>query len=379
MAQQLKTDWVLFFTTLLMVCFGLVIVYSASSVVAEHRYNASTYYIQKQIGWAIVSFFLLMALKRLDYRSLRHARWAFAGMGLVLLLLVGVYFADAKTHRWIRFGPIGLQPSEFAKPALAVFLAYFVSLRTRVINDRHTLLPAALALAVLTIGVGVADLGTAIVLGLTGAAVFYVAGLEKRFLLACGGALAVLAVVAVLAKPYRLIRVVGYVDPQQTLVKKWDKDGRFREYMQATLATQDTHYQQYQSVLAIGSGGVTGQGLMQSRQKMLYLPEAHTDMIFAVVGEEFGLLGCLALLAGFTVVVWRGLRLFFVISDDFGRYLALAVTISLITQALINIGVALDLTPSKGIPLPMISYGGSSLLSTLLSTGLLLSVSEHAG
>ncbi len=378
MALRLKTDWILFFTIVIMVCFGMVIVYSASSVTAELKYKNSYFFIGKQAAFAVASFFVLMSFKRIDYRRLKNPVWAFAPLGIVVASLIVVYFADPRRHRWLMLGPIGLQPSEFAKPAIIVFLAYFVTLRMRAINDRHTLIPAAIALLIVAIAVATSDFGTALVLVVTAVAVFYVAGLERRYLvMVCAGGL-VFGGFFIAMKPYRLARIIGYIDPEYKLIDKVNPGGQLKTYVHSSLATRDTAYQARQSKIAVGSGGALGIGLMQGKQKLLYLPEAHTDFIYAVVGEELGLWGCVIILAGFFVILWRGLRLFWV-ADDFGRYLAVGIIASVLVQALINMSVVLDMGPTKGIPLPMISYGGSSLLSTLTSLGMLLSVSEHAG
>lgn len=378
MALRLKTDWILFFTIVIMVCFGMVIVYSASSVTAELKYKNSYFFIGKQAAFAVASFFVLMTFKRIDYRRFKNPVWAFAPLGIVVASLIVVYFADPRRHRWLMLGPIGLQPSEFAKPAIIVFLAYFVTLRMRAINDRHTLIPAAIALLIVAIAVATSDFGTALVLVVTAVAVFYVAGLERRYLvMVCAGGL-VFGGFFIAMKPYRLARIIGYIDPEYKLIDKVNPGGQLKTYVHSSLATRDTAYQARQSKIAVGSGGALGIGLMQGKQKLLYLPEAHTDFIYAVVGEELGLWGCVIILAGFFVILWRGLRLFWV-ADDFGRYLAVGIIASVLVQALINMSVVLDMGPTKGIPLPMISYGGSSLLSTLTSLGMLLSVSEHAG
>lgn len=380
MAQRIRTDWTLFVTTLLMVSFGLVIVYSASSVVAELKFGSSAHFFIRQLGWAVISFFALMYFKRKDYRALQNPGAAFACLGMVLAMLVAVYFLDARNHRWFRVGGLSLQPSEFAKPALAIFLAYFLTLRSRAINDRHTLLPASMAIVMLALTVVVADLGTAVVLVLTAAVVFYVAGLDKRYFIGALAAGVLLAGVAVLMKPYRLARIAGYLDPDYKILDRIDSGGRIKNYLhQAAVGAHDPSYQARQSKIAVGTGGVLGVGLMQGKQKLLYLPEAHTDFIYAVVGEELGMWGCTALIAGFLIILWRGLRVFWVATDEFGRYLALGVTATIVIQAFINMSVVLDLAPTKGIPLPMISSGGSSLFSTLTSLGMLLSVSEHAG
>jgi cell division protein FtsW len=265
-----------------------------------------------------------------------------------------------------------------AKPALAIFLAYFVSLRARAINNRHTLFPALAAVGLVTAGVAVADLGTAIVLMLTAASIFFVAGLELKY---CG-AVILIALVGVgffaAQRPYRMRRIITYVDPQLKKTMELDKSGRFVAWLNTSLVTKDTNYQLKQSKIAVGVGGVLGQGLMQGRQKLLYLPEAHTDTIYAVVGEELGLIGAGAVLVAFCLILWRGIRVTVRMEDDFGRYLALSITTMLVGQGFMNMSVVLGMMPTKGIPLPMISFGGSSLVATLGSLGLLLNISENA-
>jgi cell division protein FtsW len=379
MALRLKTDWILFTTVILMVFFGAVMIYSASSVKAEQKLGSSYYYIGRQMFWVVIGVGVMMLLKGVSYRKLQHPGVAFASMGLVLVLLIVVFFMDPQQHRWIRIGGLGLQPSEFAKPAMILFLAFFIAMRSRAINNRHTLLPAALAVGIVTMMVGVADLGTAAVLFLSAALVFIVAGLDQRFI-SIAVAVGLLAGVGLIVhKPYRLKRVVQFVDPQYKLLDKFDPTGRVKGYLSESLVARDANYQVDQSKIAVGSGGVSGLGLMQGKQKLLYLPEAHTDMIYAVVGEEFGLAGTGLVLLGFMVIFWRGIRAAVLVPDEFGRYLALGITLALGIQALMNMSVVLGMGPTKGIPLPMISYGGTSLLSTLASIGVLLNVSEHAG
>jgi cell division protein FtsW len=382
MAQQMRSDWLLFGTVVAMAGAGLVMVYSASSVVAQlnPRINSSYYYAAHQLVWAAVSFIALMFFKRRDYRMLQSPGWAFGSLGMVLFLQILVFFLDSKTHRWFRLQGVGtLQPSEFAKPALIVFFAYFVTQKREAINTRRTIVAASLALAVLAATVGLGDLGTAIVLIVPAAVVFYVAGLERKFVLAAVAVGALVAVGFVASKPYRMARIVGFFDPDYKLIDMVDPDGKVKKYVSQSVTTRDAGYQVRQSKIAIGSGGLLGLGLMQGKQKILYLPEAHTDFIYAVVGEELGLWGCAAILGGFLVILWRGIQLYWVANDDFGRYLALGVTSSIVIQALINMSVVLGMGPTKGIPLPMISAGGSSLMSTLICLGMLLSVSEHSG
>jgi cell division protein FtsW len=378
---RLKTDWILFLTILAMTGFGIVMVYSASSAAAEPFYHVQPYFfVLHQVIFAVVSFFVLMYFKRLDYRVLNTSTWAFSGLGIVLALLIVVYFADPKSHRWFHVPGVGsLQPSEFAKPALILFLAYFISRRAQSINHRKTLQQAFVAVAMLAMLVVVADLGTAMVPVLTALIVFWVAGLEWKYMRRVAALGLLLLAIFVAEKGYRLGRVIAYVDPDYSKIELIDTHGWVRNYISSSTSIRDAGYQPRQSKIAVGTGGIFGVGLMQSRQKLMFLPEAHTDFIYATVGEELGLWGCSAVLIGFVTILWRGARLFLLAKDDFGKYLALGVTVSILLQALMNITVVLDMAPTKGFPLPMISFGGSSLLSTLGSLGMLLSVSEHEG
>lgn len=380
MAQRLKTDWILFGTVVLMVLFGAVMIYSASSVVAEIRMSSSYYFAVRQLVWIALAIPLMMFFKRTNYRKLQTPAVAFTCMGVVIILLVLVYIADPRQHRWIRFGGLGgLQPSEFAKPAMVLFLAYFIALRSQAINSRHTLAPAIVGVGFINAFVVVADLGTPIVLLSTAAVMFIVAGLERRYIALAVVAGLVVCLAAVAQKPYRLVRVIRFVDPHMQMVDKLDKAGWIRAQMKKSVMARDTNYQAEQAKIAVGSGGAVGAGLMQGKQKLFYLPEAHTDTIYAVIGEEFGLFGAGAVLIGFVIILWRGIRATVLIPDDFGRYLALGITTMLVIQAFFNMSVVLGMVPTKGIPLPMISFGGSSLLVTLISLGILQNVSEHAG
>ncbi len=383
MPQRLKTDWILFAAVLALVLFGLLIVYSASSIMArmDARYNSSWYFVVRQAGYAVVAVVVMMALKRTHYRVFQNPAVAFGAIGVALMLLFAVYFVDAAHHRWLRLGgPVGVQPAELAKPALVIFLAFFVTWRARAINNaRHTLVPAALAVGFLIFAVVVPDLGTAVVLGLAAMAVFFVAGLQWRYCFIVAAMAFLGLVVSIFAEPYRLGRVIRFFDPSFQYVSRIDPHGWLKARSERTLRTRDTNYQLEQSQIAVGAGGVAGVGLMNGRQKLLYLPEAHTDFIYAVAGEEMGLIGAAGLLAGFLVILWRGLRASLRMRDDFGRYLALGVTVVIVVQGFINMSVVLGIMPTKGIPLPMISYGGSSLVSTLALLGILMNVSEHAG
>lgn len=381
MGQKLKTDWMLFATVLVMMTFGMVIVYSASSVMAQMdpRYGSSWHFVIRQGEWAMVAIAVMMFLKNTPYRRFQNPAVAFFAIGIALLLLGAVYFIDSEHHRWLRVGPGGLQPSELAKPALVVFLAFFVTWRARAINNpRHTLIPASLAVGLIIFAVVVADLGTAFVLGAAATIVFFVAGLEWRYCLLVALLAFIGVLVFIFAEPYRLGRVVRFVDPQFKILARFDPQGHIQARLEKSLATRDSNYQLEQSKIAVGAGGPVGVGLMNGRQKLLYLPEAHTDFIYAVVSEEMGLIGSAGLLVCFLIIFWRGLRTTVRMTDDFGRYLALGVTVVVVVQGFINMSVVVGMMPTKGIPLPLVSYGGSSLLSTLALLGILMNVSEYA-
>jgi cell division protein FtsW len=379
MAQRVKTDWILFVTVLAMLSFGVLIVYSASSVMAELRYGSTWHFAGRQALWAIGGVIAMMALKKTHYRRLQNPAAAFGAIGVALVSLLLVYILDTAHHRWLHVGPLSVQPSELAKPALAVFLAFFVTWRAPAINSKRTLIPASMAVGLVIFAVVVADLGTAVVLGAAAAVVFFVAGLELRYC-AIVATLAMIGVTLFIClEPYRLARVVKFFDPGFKIISRFDPEGRVKTRLERSLATRDTNYQLEQSKIAVGAGGPMGLGLMNGRQKLLYLPEAHTDFIYAVASEELGLLGSAGLLLGFLVVFWRGIRAAARSGDDFGRYLALSVTVVIVAQGFMNMSVVLGMMPTKGIPLPMISSGGSSLLSTLASLGILMNVSEHAG
>ncbi len=379
MAQRVTTDRVLLLCVAALLCIGLVMVYSASSVVAAVRTGSAWHYIIRQIIWAALGLIAMFMLMRTDYRKLNTPVWAFGSVAFALIMLLVVYFADSHAHRFLRLGGAGIQPSEFAKPALILFMAFFITRQGKALNTRRPLMAATLIVLALSLAVVVADLGTAAVLVATAAVVFYVAGLDRRYIRYAFLVGIVGCCIAIAMKPYRIVRIFGFVDPEYKLLESMPYGRQLHDYLGRSAYNKDPGYHVRQSKIAVGSGGIAGQGLMNGKQKLFYLPEAHTDFIFAVVGEELGLIGATALLAIYLVVLWRGLRLVGSAPDDFGRWLALGVTTMIVVQALINMSVVLDLAPTKGIPLPMISYGGSSLMSTLISFGMLLSVSEQSG
>ncbi|HMD70740.1 MAG TPA: FtsW/RodA/SpoVE family cell cycle protein, partial [Bryobacteraceae bacterium] len=258
MAQRLKTDWILFVTVLAMMSFGILILYSASSIMAQldPRYGWSWHFVVRQVEWAAVAVAVMMTLKKTHYQKFQNRTVAFCAMSVALMLLGAVYFLDTAHHRWLRVGSFGVQPSELAKPALVIFLAFFVTWRARAINNpRYTLIPAALAVGLIILAVVVADLGTAVVLGAAVAAVFIIAGLEWRYCLIAAAVAAVGVAIFILAEPYRIVRVVQFFDPEFKIIARFDPHGKIRSRMEQSLVTRDTNYQLEQSQIAVGAGG----------------------------------------------------------------------------------------------------------------------------
>lgn len=378
MAKMRHLDWYLYSYILVLLMMGLMFCYSASSVFGMLRGWGEWYFISRQLLATAIGLAFMIPLARMDFRKWNSPMLAFLAMGSTTAMVLLAAILDTRAHRWLKLPVLQVQPSEFAKPALILFCAFFIAKRLNAINDRHTIFPASIVVGLLGALVAWGDLGTAVVLMMTAALLFFVAGLRWRYI-----ALALVismagACVSIATKPYRLVRVIAYVDPDLEYLSKAAPD--FAEGFRKSLQEQrrDPQYQVTQSVVAVGSGGVTGLGLMEGKQKLLFLPEAHTDFIFAVVAEETGLIGSLAILALYLLIAWRGLRIYFHSTNHFARYLALGITILLVFQSLMNISVALAIGPTKGIPLPLISYGGSAMIGALICFGMLLSVSEES-
>ena len=366
MPRSLQPDRRLFGTALALCLVGAIMVFSASAITAHDEHGSAYYFLLRQLLWLALGIGGMFGLMNLDYRKLRQPKVIFTAMAVTLVMLIGVLFLDRShdTHRWIHFGAFRLQPSEFAKIVLIIFLAWLLELRTAprgfgVNNLRHTLLPAVgTVLFAVVLIYREPDLGTACMIFFTATVMLFVAGLSLRYVgIAAAVALPVIYI-AITTSAYRLERVKTFFSPGS------DPQGH--------------GFQLLQSLIAVGSGGFSGVGLMESRQKLFFLPEAHTDFIYSVIAEELGFLGAVIVLALFAVYGWRGLVAAMKAPDDFGRYLGIGISTMVVGQALVNLSVVLGLVPTKGIPLPFISYGGSSLLAMLLATGVLLNISQHA-
>jgi cell division protein FtsW len=347
---------------MVLVFVGLVMVFSASAVMAKERYGSGYTFLLRQLSWAIAGIAAMAVGMRIDYRRYKHPAVVFSLLGVTTLLLISVFFLDRAhhTHRWIHWGGFSFQPSEMAKPALILFLAFFLENRARSMNDcRKTLLPALLPVLVfLGLIVLQPDLGTAIACAAISGCLLFVAGLNVRYLGygLLGSLLPLYFLIFHVA--YRRDRILAFLNPYS------DPQGR--------------GFHIIQSLIAVSTGGITGVGLMEGKQKLFYLPEPHTDFIFAVTAEELGLMGALVVVVLFAAFLWRGMRCALRIPDMFGRLLAIGITSMVVVQAFINISVVLGLMPTKGIPLPFVSYGGSSLFLTLACVGVLLNITKHA-
>lgn len=366
MPKTLKPDYSLFVVTLVLALTGVVMVFSSSVVFAKERFGDANFFSFKQLLAAALGLAVLFVVMKVDYHILQKPAVVFSGLAAAMGLCVMVMFLPPvrNTYRWIQLPGLSFQPSELAKVALVVFLAYFLTKRSGHINNiRFTLIPITVIVGILAgLILMQKDLGTAVALTLTTAILVFVAGLNLRWI----GITALLSVPVVYVLFYLFVFLVPY------------RMQRIRVFLDPSVDPSGAGHQIRQSLAAVGSGGVTGLGYMEGKQKLFYLPDAHTDFILAVIGEEFGLIGTLTVLALFSILLWRGLRTSFRAPDTFGFYLALGLTLTICVQAFINMSVVLSLIPNKGIPLPFLSYGGSSLLITLLCAGILLNVSQHS-
>jgi cell division protein FtsW len=360
--QKLQIDKWLFSATVGLVLFGVVMVYSASAVIAQQEGHSQFYYVFKQGIWTLIGIVAMFAAMRFDYQKLDR-RWIVYGSLLVTILLLLAVFAFSPVNgarRWIKLRGLSMQPSEIAKLVLAIFLAHLLSRRT---GEEglfwKTFVPCLLVLGMLAGPVvKEPDLGTALMLAIICFAVCFAAGVRPRHLVYASVPALMFVAKMVIFTPFRWRRMATFVDP-------WSDP-------------QGSGYQVVQSLIAVGSGGTHGLGFAQGRQKLLFLPFAQSDFIFAVISEELGLIGALIVVVIFAVFLWRGTRAALRSRDRFGMLLGLGVVVGIVAQALLNISVVLAMVPTKGIPLPFISYGGSSLVPTLVGVGILLNISQYA-
>ena len=348
-------------TTLGLVAFGLVMVYSASSARAALAADDPAYYLKRQAVYALVGVVALVLLSRTDYRRLRFAVPPLL-LGSFALLIAVLVLADPVNgaRRWIEVGPATIQPSELAKLAIALWLASYLARNPAPQSLGELLRPIGVVVGTaLALVVVEPDLGTAISIAIMVGAVLLVAGTQISTLMGAGLAGMALVAAAIWLEPYRRERILSFLDPWQD--------------------PENAGFQSVQAMLALGSGGLFGTGLGESVQKVYYLPEASTDMIYAIIGEELGLVGAVAVLAAFVIFGYAGFNVALACRDPFGKLLAAGITALICGQAAVNISAVMGLAPLTGIPLPFVSYGGSSLIVGLASVGILLNIAvNHA-
>lgn len=340
--------------------FGVVMVFSASAIEASNVFHDPFYFLRRQALFACVGLALMLGLAQLDYHKLRRLTYpALCSVtGLLLLSVIGFGHSGGGAARWLRLGPVHVQPSEAAKLALILWLAYSLAKKQGQIIKSFSIgfLPhVAMAGALMVLCLQQPDFGSAVVLLLLTFILLFVAGARVSYLLALSAAGALAAAWLVRFKAYRWDRMLAWLNMQ---------DHR-----------QDLAYQPFQAIMGFGSGEWTGMGLGQGLQ-VLYLPKAHTDFIAAVIGEEFGFIGFACLCAAYLVIVLRGVRAALNAEDEYGSYIAFGISALLGLQALINLSVAMAILPTKGLTLPFLSYGGSSLLVSCAATGILLNISR---
>ncbi|HEV8336335.1 MAG TPA: putative lipid II flippase FtsW [Candidatus Polarisedimenticolia bacterium] len=361
MSRKLAFDRLLFAIPVVLSLLGIVMIYSASAVLSMERYGSPYHYLGKQLAALGVGFALMLWAMHFDYRRLKTRGLILGSLIAVSgLLMLALVTPSGPVRRWISLGLFSFQPSELAKPVLVLFLAAFLDRRAEDINDlRRTLLPCAVVVGGISFLIYMQpDLGTAASICLCAALLLYLAGLKTRYL-AAGGALGFVGLVVMIFQAnYRVQRLMTFLHPSD------DPLG--------------AGFQIRQSLLSFGSGGLQGVNLGEGRQKLFFLPEPHTDFIYAVIGEEVGLLGTSLVLLVFGFLLWRGIRAALRAPDRFGYLLGMGLTLFLVVQATLNMGMVLGLLPTKGLPLPFISYGGSSVMIGLLSVGVILNISQHS-
>lgn len=361
--KQQHFDTLLALTLGALVLTGIVMVYSASAVYAQEEYQDSLYFLKRHIIWVLLGSGVLVAAFKVDYHKLHTLTYPAMALTLLLLLMVmlpGLGMEAGGARRWLSLGPFTFQPSELAKFTVILFIARSMVKRADKLRDfAYGYLPNLIVLGIFfTLILLQPDFGTAMIISLVAFTMLFVAGVRPKFLFYSVLAVLPFLLTAVLSHQYRTRRIMAFLDPWQDRA--------------------DSGFQAVQSFLAFGQGGIWGLGLGDSRQKLFYLPEAHTDFIYSVIGEELGIIGALGVLVLFGVLMWRGFSTAFRARDLFGTHLAFGLTLVIGVQALTNMGVATGILPTKGLTLPFISLGGSSLVVSMLSMGVLLNISEHA-
>lgn len=360
--SKIRTDWFLFGIVAVLSLFGAAMVYSASAMIALRESQSQFTYFYKQFAFTLAGLAIMFVVSRIDYRRYQSQWFVYGFLALTVLMLVAVFgFPSINgARRWIRFGGFSFQPSEMAKIALPVFLAFFLARHEKTMGEiKSTVIPCVAALALLTGLVFLEpDLGTVIVLCAIFSAVYFAAGAKLLHIASVAAVMVIGGIGAIILAPWRVQRLMAFLDPFSH--------------------SDDAGYQVVQSLMAIGSGGIAGEGFAKGQAKLFYLPYPYSDFIFSVVGEEFGLIGTLAVVIAFGLLLWRGTKAALNAPDRFGMLLGIGIITGIVVQALFNISVVISIVPAKGIPLPFISYGGTSVLMTMLAVGILLNISQKS-
>ena len=364
--KRVAADYTLLAVTMTLALVGLVMVFSASAIVAGNRFQDPGFFLKRQVAWLALGLLLMHLTSRIDYTLWKKLSIPML-LGMLLLLVMvlvpGLGVAAKGARRWLRLGPISMQPAEMVKLVTVIYMAAYLTRKgDKITSFREGLLPALIVLGLLSgLVLLEPDLGTVVVLGLVTVGMCFLAGARVSHLLTLGLCAIPLVLGLVLGSSYRRQRLMTFLAP----------------WKEASAAG----FQITQSFLAFGSGGPFGVGLGEGKQKLYFLPEAHTDFVLALVGEELGLLGTVSVILLFAVFVWRGFQIATRARVPFGRYLGMGITLLIGGQALVNAAVVTGLLPTKGLTLPFVSYGGSSLVVSLICVGVLLSISldRHAG
>lgn len=357
MARNLRIN--LFGVSVILICIGVVMIFSASSIYAWEKYKDSFFFLKRHLSFLVIGLFLTFLVMSIDYRKFR--RFAkplliFSLFLLVLVLIPGISREVSGARRWFRYKFISFQPSELAGMAIIIYIADFISRKDKVIKTfLRGFLPPVCVLGLCTLLILLQpDLGTALAIGAVVFIVLFVSGVRASYLLSIILVSLPMLYILIFSVPYRKMRILSFLNP-------W-------------LDPKGSGFQIIQSQIALGSGGIFGVGLGHSKQKLFYLPAAHTDFIFSIIGEELGLIGTLGVIILFMIFIQQGLKIIKHASDKFGYFLSLGLVSMISLKAIINVSVSCGLLPTKGLPLPFISYGGSSLIFDMLSLGLLLNI-----
>ena len=363
MVNKLKIDWFMFAIATGLALFGAAMVYSASAMIALRESQSQFTYFYKQLAFTLAGLAAMFVVSKIDYRRYQASWFVYGILALTVVMLVAVFAFPSinGARRWIRFAGLSFQPSEVAKLALPIFLAFFLTKNEKTVGElKATVIPCVSALVLLAGLVFIEpDLGTVIVLCAIFSAVYFAAGAKLVHIASVVAIMVVAGIGAIILAPWRVQRLMAFLDPFSH--------------------SDDAGYQVVQSLMAIGSGGIAGEGFAKGQAKLFYLPYPYSDFIFSVVGEEFGLLGTLAVVIAFGLLLWRGTKAAMNAPDRFGMLLGIGIITGIVVQALFNISVVISIVPAKGIPLPFISYGGTSVFMTMLAVGIMLNISQNSG